>query len=1262
MRYIFKVLTLGDSNLSLPMIKSGKLTHQFQDHEISRWSKTLNVGTDQAVIEIDAVLSSTIDFDSIIPTSDGILYFLDPNDVQQFELFEMIIEIIQKMGRTIPIILVFYTRKGFLFTPSNFLLEYIWENFLIEAFVFDLYSKNTFYEVLECLSEAMITGNIPINVETTWMRIPYFKDKINRLLKDERYEDAGNLAEILTNMKKKFEKQDYYITAEQASWLYYKSGLYLNASNVLQEVSKKFSDKFIRIYVENLIHQGSRLYNMKRFHSAAEKFEKAFLYASIELNEPTLADQALKLAITTWIVATQFRNAFQLLDKLNIEEGKKLLRELTPTIAEAIDNLVQNKKYDMVKAYLYFIIDNFQRMGLFDEIKILGEKIVTVLKILMHQYIAENNPDQAQITLDELFSIWETFSIEREDMDDEIRSMAILFLNTNQFSIVDKLINYVQSYSIQKELTELRQQAEEQFRREKKDEQYANFSNAISVLKSYINDEIDMFTVSNSEFYKYIEQLKKEGKILEATSEFKKRASWFKNVGHLDIFNEILIHLLGLYIDSDMFLPFLQELVNLRNEERTNYLKRSTGKIQNRIESLIKSEESLDKIDQILDNFARIYRNHLLYDENKTIERLHVDFKIGRAKKLLTTSKGLDECTTVLDLLKQADMVYQRLSEKGPLNYDAVLEDVVNRYLEQIGEKLKEKRTLKEHGGEQKQEDFLQKEISRDLSETNRINEKIKDTRSRAKFHKRIAEIESEISKDREREKITNERIHIMVEKLSRLKQMGKEELMRQQDNLSSRQGLKRIHYHDILTQLSNNEYEKALQGYEKRVESLFSQRKFDLAEIDFAVIVMNLFKLNQKDRLISFRKKFNKSNGIVSQIIDFIITLIDYPDQSIHLQAVRLFENLALFDEEKNLLHQLVKLSTSVKPEESEDLPANVIHEGRVNIVLINKNIEKIRAKESNSAKREEMVRKYWNDAINYIKAQNYSDAAREYLGKIELLVTNNHEEFFPVSLVMGILCLIKASKSQEAKRNLEKVILEVNLPQDIIQNLPEKILLELLLFAQQSQDEEKSDLIYEAFYNYLPLLAHEKGLIFNFLSPSTRTKIKEEEFNISSEKSQSTVLQNQQLANLNRRASEEREKYKESFSRRNALRRMVYKKILDMVANADYVNASKEYFTLAIKQTTKRDYETASVLVLLGSMCLFKCNSQIQSIQAYLNDYMGRIGFSKNVLSETFAVKLLNLLLEAKTIGNSAIFDSTWKLLQVISIFEEETPLFEK
>ncbi len=52
--------------------------------------------------------------------------------------------------------------------------------------------------------------------------------------------------------------------------------------------------------------------------------------------------------------------------------------------------------------------------------------------------------------------------------------------------------------------------------------------------------------------------------------------------------------------------------------------------------------------------------------------------------------------------------------------------------------------------------------------------------------------------------------------------------------------------------------------------------------------------------------------------------------------------------------------------------------------------------------------------------------------------------------------MCLIKVSKHQEAKRKLDKIVLDVNLPQDIIQNLPEKILLELLLLANKLQDQK--------------------------------------------------------------------------------------------------------------------------------------------------------------------------------------------------------------
>ena len=1263
MRYMFKILTLGDSKLSLQMIKNGKLIQQFQDHEISRWTKTINVATDQAVIEIDAVLTSTVDFDNIIPTSDGILYFLDPNNFQQFELFEMIIQIIHKMGRTIPIVVVFFCNTGVIRTPSNYLMEYIWDNYLMEAFVFDMYSKNTFYEVLECLCEAIITGTIPINVETTWMRIPFFMQKINRLMEDERYEDAGNLAEILTNMKKKFAKQDYFMTAEQAAWLYYKAGEYYKASVALQVTEPShLIKKFVRIFVENLIHQGSRLYNMKRFHTAAELFEKAYLYASIELNDDALAENALKLAITTWIIATEFQNAFRLLEKLDLNHQFEQMKQLTPQIAEAVDHLIEAKRYDIVKGLLYFIIDNFQRNGLFEEIKILGNKIVIVLKILIDQYINENDPDSANLTLNELFNIWDTFHIDREDVDVKIRAIAILFLNKNQFSMVDKLITYVQLYTIQHELTELRQQGEEEYRKKLKDTAYTQFANAVSVLKSYVEKEIGIFNQSNNEFLKHIEQLKKDQKILEATSEIKKRADWYKNVGHVEISIGLLIRLLDLYLDFDMFLPFLQEMVNLRTEERENYLKRNIGRIQNKIEILIDSDVSLEKIDEILDRFAKLYRNHLLYDETKDIERLHVKFKISRAKKLLSTSSGVNEIPNALDLLKQADMIYQRLSEKEELNYDSILEEITSRYITQIEEKLKEKHLVKEQGGERKLEETLLKEIERTLNETNKLNERIKNSKIQSKFHKRIVDIENEIAKDREAEKIEAKKITIMVEKLTRLRTMANDELIKQQDTLFTREGYKRIHYQDLLLSLENQEYVKALDGYERVAQSLFSQRKMDLADIDLAVITILLFKLNQKGNLQSIRKKFSKSSGFVSEVIDFIITLINYPDQSIHLLAIKLFENLALFREEKAVLHQLIKpTSVTYEPIEqvttSDRTPARGVTED-----LLKMYIDKMKIKPSQFSKRKSLELKYWKQALDAIETQNYSEAAKEYFEKIDLLVKNGHEEFFPTSFVIGIVCYLKAGKSQEAKRRVEKAVMEISLPQDVIQNQPEFKLTEYLVLLYQQNDEEKTDLIYESFYDYLPLFPQEKSILFSLISPIKRTKIQLDKSRGDRVSSESSVIQAQQLSNLNKREPEERERLEEVHRRRNAMKRLVYRKVLELMLNKEYKPASEEYFDLAVKQTTKRDYDAASVLIVLGCLCLLRIESELSVVQSYLDKFLNKIGYTEKIISETFTVKLIRLILDAKSIKNTAIIDEAWQLFNIIPVFEEENVLFEK
>jgi hypothetical protein len=55
-----------------------------------------------------------------------------------------------------------------------------------------------------------------------------------------------------------------------------------------------------------------------------------------------------------------------------------------------------------------------------------------------------------------------------------------------------------------------------------------------------------------------------------------------------------------------------------------------------------------------------------------------------------------------------------------------------------------------------------------------------------------------------------------------------------------------------------------------------------------------------------------------------------------------------------------------------------------------------------------------------------------------------------------------------------------------------------------------------------------------------------------------------------------------------------------------------------------------------------------------------MRKIGFSEKVVSETFAIKVLKILIEAKTIENTAIYNEAWKLMAIIPVFEEEKILF--
>ncbi|MBD3349931.1 MAG: hypothetical protein GF364_00415, partial [Candidatus Lokiarchaeota archaeon] len=685
MRYMFRVLVLGDPLSSVPFIVNGDVEHVSQDYELSRWSKTLNTGYEERCdLEIDVVVSESTDYDNLIPTSDGILYFLNPNKLEEFELFEMISDILLELKRQIPIIVIFYDKDGFIKLPSNALVEYIWENYPFDAFVFNKYSKNKLYEILECLCEAMINSTMPINVQTAWLRVPFLIDKINRLVMQEEWRYAAQLTELLSQIRNLFGKTDYYITAEQSAWLYFKTGDFLKASSLLEKgINKQDAKKFKEFYVRDLLHQGDRAYKVKRFRNAAERYEKAALWSSIELEDNEIYDKAMNDAITTWISACEFSNAFKLMEKLDHNERLKKMDVLTPKIAGAADYLIQNKNYAVLKAQLYYCIDKYQRAGLFESVEIFAEKIVKVMKIILQQDIENKSPDSALLTLDELFNIWETFELEPENLDSIILKIVELFLQKHEFSIIENLLSRVNDIEVKKQISEKRSDAEEKYAKTQQSLAQEDYNKAVAILEKYIQKERDQFSKENQDLIDYVNDLLKDNQHWDASLILKQKADWYKSL-NLKIFHDELVEeLLKVYLkpEKPYIIQFLQEINNLPNNKRTKFIDENHELIFNAMEKRCQSHEPLEKLNNLLEKIIKLFRNHLLYEKSKIFTKQQVRFIISCASDKLFASDGLDEVKNVLKLLKEADMIYGELSEKEPLVYDKILEEIVNRYI-----------------------------------------------------------------------------------------------------------------------------------------------------------------------------------------------------------------------------------------------------------------------------------------------------------------------------------------------------------------------------------------------------------------------------------------------------------------------------------------------------------------------------------------------------------------------------------------------------
>ncbi|MHA2120456.1 MAG: hypothetical protein ACW990_04535, partial [Promethearchaeota archaeon] len=136
MRYYFKVLILGRDLDLIHFYASSVFGEPGEDKgTYFEWYKEINIFEDTCNLEIDAITDITADLDDIIPTVDGIIYFLNPLIKEDYELFEMVIPDIFSVKRDIPTIIIFYDQNGILPISINDLLVNISVNYpSLEAF------------------------------------------------------------------------------------------------------------------------------------------------------------------------------------------------------------------------------------------------------------------------------------------------------------------------------------------------------------------------------------------------------------------------------------------------------------------------------------------------------------------------------------------------------------------------------------------------------------------------------------------------------------------------------------------------------------------------------------------------------------------------------------------------------------------------------------------------------------------------------------------------------------------------------------------------------------------------------------------------------------------------------------------------------------------------------------------------------------------------------------------------------------------------
>ncbi len=1244
MRYIFKILLFGDPKTTLPYVTNVFRENGEDKEAYNEWFSEIKVLENICDLEV-VVISEALatDIDEIIPSVDGIIYFLNPLNNVEFEFFEMILPIIDSVKRDIPTIINFFDQNGILPLSTRSLLEHIWVNFPnLEAFI-NIPSKD-FQQILHCLCLAMITGDTPLNLENAWMRFPLFLTMANEYYKQQNYyysAQAMKKAAIIADING---KEDYFIFYEQAAFLYSKINLFLEASEMLRKVDKYKALNFKKLNAEVIILEGNKLFNKQKFELAAIQYENAAQWASIESMDKELIINSFKLAINSWISACKCQNAFNLLERLPRGEVISVLNDVSDKIIAASEFLISINNFESTRIHLYTAINRYQKEDLFEHITKFTLTLIKVLIKILEQQIIKKELYNAKKTFDEIENIWETYHIKKTTIDDLLKDLIKLFIEDLNFSMAALLINKLGSIEIKRKLTELISEVEEKKRESERKEFEVNIERGIDILNNFIEAEHEIINKLNCQQINISQELVKQGDYYNAANILEKQSNFLKNLGKKNTSYQILIKALDILIEGKLFEDFFALNSSLPVEMNKKYLAVNFPKYLEKLKEICSVESNFKKNEHILVFSNKIFRNCMLYDESKEIIKVFIKILKKEALKIIIEEENLEGINRVNELIKKINDASSSYLDNQTITFNKIYKKITEVYIN-FG----------------------------DLSSANAYNDKIEKKAYKSEIYEKIAKIEAEKSALKSRETEESLKGELLKEKLSIIRKKAHDAFNDRDFELKQRRILKRAYFNEALNYLKDEKFDEAIKIYKDTIIQINRTKKYNLAGVSLALICLLLIKQKRNDEIdhiiIDIKEKLSSSGKLFSET--FPVTLIEYirdinklQDEPKLMEALSFLENLPLFEEEIKLLHKYLgkeyqkeeviveKLERGLSPGDSAKYRS-----------IINRIGKSITTQKSDIAKRRMMKRQYWERALINLSKNETLEASLIYLNAVPKLCKKDFFKHAAIGLILGVLILYKEKDIQTIKSTYEKNLKKLYNAKEKLEALPEIQLMEYLFIALINNDKILIKLCLEYLVDNLFFFEPEINYLKN-LSEMEQIKEERREFPSREERRDLSKLRiqlNQTLGHLQQQTRDIKADALEFFAKRKAMKRRYYEETLKFLGKNSFDEASKKYLVLTRNIFNRKDFKTTSLLILLYGFSLLKYKRSPSSVRSDVNKFLASLGLSRQLISKTFYVMLLFFIIDVKLNQMNDYIPKIKRIFEILPLFQEEKVLID-